>query len=251
MQEKGFTNIAGCDFDLKTVRQCKNLTGLETVYKMDTLIDFNDIIQYGNMGLMRAVEKYNLEYNTTFTTYARLWIKQTISRNINGIKSTYRLPSHVVYDGYSLMSKKNELDLILGRDSSVCELSEYMGLSVPEIEELKMAFYDSVSLDENLGLIYGDVEMTRGDVVADPRVDVYIDGVYNTSIEELKAELKRRLTDKQYFVICKYFGLDEIEYDMEEIAKFLNVSKQRVFQLKRDAIKRLSLMPSFINRLLY
>ena len=126
-----------------------------------------------------------------------------------------------------------------------------MGLSVPEIEELKMAFYDSVSLDENLGLIYGDVEMTRGDVVADPRVDVYIDGVYNTSIEELKAELKRRLTDKQYFVICKYFGLDEIEYDMEEIAKFLNVSKQRVFQLKRDAIKRLSLMPSFINRLLY
>ena len=220
-------------------------------YKENSLFDYNDIIQYGNIGLMKAVEKYNLECGTTFSTYARLWIKQVIGRNIHGVKSSYRIPSYAFYDGYNLMKKKNELDISLGRESNIKELSEYMGLSISEIKQLKKLFYETISLDEELGLYYGDTEITRGEMIPDSNVDVYEDGTYNIRIEQLKQELMSRLTERQYEVISKYIGIDGINYNLEEIAELLDISPQRVGQLKREAIKRLSLMPTFINKTLY
>lgn len=220
-------------------------------YKESSLFDYNDIIQYGNMGLMKAVEKYKLDCGTVFSTYASIWIKQVIGRNIHGVNSSYRIPSYVVSDGYNLMKKKNELDTSLGRESSIKELSEYMGLSMSKIEKLKTYFYDSLSLDEGLGVCYGDTEITRGDMIADSKVDVYDDATHSIRMEQLKQELMNRLTKKQFEVISKYIGIDGINYSLEEIAILMDISPQRVGQLKKDAIKRLSLMPNFINKILY
>ena len=219
-------------------------------YKGNSSFDYNDIIQYGNMGLMRAVEKYNLECDTTFGTYAKLWIKQVIGRNINGVKSSYRLPAYVFYDGYNLMQKKSDLDMLLGRESTIKELSEYVGLSTSKIEKLRTIFSNPISLDEDFGLYFGDDNVTIGDMVPDSSVDVYRDGTYNTRIDELKKELMSCLTDKQFEVISKYIGIDGVEYTREEIAKLLDITPQRVGQIKRDAIKRLSMRPAFINKIL-
>ncbi|MBQ2872576.1 MAG: sigma-70 family RNA polymerase sigma factor [Bacilli bacterium] len=218
-------------------------------YRETSLFSFEDMVQYGNLGLIRAVEKYSLEHDASFSTYARLWIKHFISRNTNGTNSAYRIPSQTFYDGCSVIEKANELSLLLGREVTISELSKYMGESIEKIEQLKKAFYNSISLDEDLYI--DDIETKIIDIIEDSNVDVYRDGVRNLELQQLKEELMKRLTSRQFSVLSRYIGIDGVCYNLEEIASFLNISTQRTGKIKREAVKKLSLMTSFIDKYLY
>lgn len=137
------------------------------------IISFEDIIQYGNIGLMRAVEKYDITKGTTFASYACRWIKQSITKNIRNIKYPTWIPLYVTTKYHDIIEARNDLSLMLGREPNNNELAQYMNVSVDFIDEITTTFLDPVSLDEPLDLSTGDVDFTRQDLIEDEGTDVF------------------------------------------------------------------------------
>ncbi|MDA0638674.1 sigma-70 family RNA polymerase sigma factor [Nonomuraea sp. MCN248] len=200
-------------------------------------LPMTDVIQEGNLGLIRAVEKFDYRRGYKFSTYGMWWIRQAIERGIHDKSRTVRLPIHVAEELSRLLTVERRLAASLGRDPELDELAEAAGRSIRQVATLRSYAQETVSLDTPVG---ENGESSIGDLIADE------DGVEVQEFTERRAlsaelnELVTTLPPREAYILRLRFGLAGQEVrTYTEIAGHLGLTRERIRQLEKQALKRL------------
>ena len=202
-------------------------------------VDMLDLIQAGNLGLIKAVEKYDYKKGFKFSTYATWWIKQSITRYIDDCENTIRIPVHLHQRINFVKRKKQELANILQRDPSMEELAEACELDVDKVLDILKRDKNIVSLDTP---IKEDEDSSLVEFIpSDAHFgDVVIHEVEQKNLREKIEEVLTGLSDQEQHVLRMRFGLDDdTPKTLEEIGKDFGVTRERIRQIEAKAIRKL------------
>lgn len=200
-------------------------------------MSFLDLIQEGNLGLMKAVDKFDYKRGFKFSTYATWWIRQAITRAIADQARTIRIPVHMVETINKLVRIERQLVQELGRDPSNEEIAKEMGIEVEKVREVRKIAQEPVSLETPIG---EEEDSHLGDFIEDDTAVAPDEAANFTMLREELNEILMTLNERERKVLELRFGLvDGTPRTLEEVGKEFNVTRERIRQIEAKALRKL------------